>query len=242
MKRMTDPNLTDYTRDAVAATDTGTGGSDNANEHVYYSILGPSNNSGVTGAVRLALDDHSLSVDLVANGLTPGVEHASHIHGLPDGEPSQTPTIALDADHDGFVEDPEGEPVVGPVLLALTEQSPPNNAVTGVDFPVADQNGHLELHRTFNFNLDDPEQTQIFQALSDHLEGRAVQLHGLDLPAGYGAGTPNEVNGQGGYIDTLPVADGLIHETHDPNVLALLDTLHQNGHAADCGSDGYLLG
>src|SRR3954451_23101958 len=89
----------------------------NGNEHVYYSVLDSSNNSGAAGAVRLALDDHSLSVDLVANGLTPGVEHAPHIHGQPDGEPSQIPTIARDADHDGFVEGPEGEPIIGPVLL-----------------------------------------------------------------------------------------------------------------------------
>src|SRR4051794_11819693 len=87
------------------------GGPDNSGEHVFYAVMNPANNSGATGAALFTLDDnsHTLRVDLVADGLTPGEQHPAHVHSQEDGTPSQLPTIAFDADRDGFVEDPEAE-------------------------------------------------------------------------------------------------------------------------------------
>ena len=82
-------------------------GDDDGGAHHFLAVLAPSNNSGVLGAAHVALnEDGAVTVDLVAQGLTPGVEHPAHIHGFRDGSPSELPTIALDADRDGFVERP----------------------------------------------------------------------------------------------------------------------------------------
>jgi hypothetical protein len=137
------------------------------------------------------------------------------------------PTIHQDTDLDGFVESPEGGPVFGPVLLPLTQddRAAGTSPVEGTpNFPVADANGVVEFSETYQFDLNDPEQAAVFSELTDRLEGRGIQFHGLELPAGAGEGTGNEVNGSGGYIAALPVANGIIHDLSAELTPELLDT------------------
>ena len=178
----------------------------------FVSLLLPSNGSGVFGTVVASFDEAAgtVRVDLQASGLEPGVEHASHIHGFADDRPSLLPNYRLDRDLDGFVEDAEGEPVVGPVLLALTEDGSISNAPTGLDFPQADAEGRLSLSQTYQFNTQDPAQVAILQELRDRFTGREVQIHGLTVPATEGENTPGEVNGTAGYKPNLPVANGIL--------------------------------
>jgi hypothetical protein len=178
----------------------------------YAALLAPSNGSGALGVSLVTLDraESSVTVELVMTGLTPFLEHASHIHGFPDDRPSLVPNYRLDADKDGFVEDPEGEPVVAPTMLALTEDGTISNATTGLDFPDADGSGAFRLSRTYDFDESDPEQAAIFKELTDRLTGREMQVHGLFVPATEGEGTPGEVNGTAGYKTVLPVANGIL--------------------------------
>lgn len=178
----------------------------------YAALLAPSNGSGALGVsvVTLDRDDASVTVELAMTGLTPWLEHASHIHGFADDSPSLLPNYRLDADKDGFVEDKEGEPVVAPVLLALTEDGTVSNAPTGLDFPNADASGNFRLSRTYDFDENDPAEAAIFKELTDRLAGREVQVHGLFVPATQGEGTAGEVNGTAGYKATLPVANSIL--------------------------------
>ena len=178
----------------------------------FFSLLQPSNGSGVLGYAVATFDEAAgtVRVDLEATGLTPGVEHASHIHGFPDDRPSLLPNYRLDRDLDGFVEDPEGEPVVAPVLLALTEDGTISNAPVGLNFPQADAAGRISLSQTYQFNTQDPAQLSILQELRDRFTGREVQLHGLEVPATEGENTGGEVNGTAGYKASLPVANGIL--------------------------------
>jgi hypothetical protein len=180
--------------------------------NTFFSLLLPSNGSGVLGYAAAVFDEAAgtVRVDLRAIGLTPNVEHASHIHGFPDDRPSLVPNYRLDRDLDGFVEDAEGEPVVGPVALALTENGAISNAPTGLDFPGADADGRLSLSQTYQFNTQDPAQAAILQELRERFTGREVQLHGLTLPATEGENTAGEVNGTAGYKENLPVANGIL--------------------------------
>jgi hypothetical protein len=178
----------------------------------YAALLAPSNGSGALGVSLVTLDraQSSVTVELFMAGLTPGLEHASHIHGFPDDRPSLLPNYRLDADKDGFVEDDEGSPVVGPTILALTEDGTISNAKVGLDFPDADASGAFRLSRTYDFDENDPAQAAIFKELTDRLTGREVQVHGLFVPATEGEGTPGEVNGTAGYKTVLPVANGIL--------------------------------
>ncbi len=179
---------------------------------VFFSLLEPSNNSGVSSYAVVSFDEVAGTVRAAFRGagLTPGVEHPLHIHGFSDDSPSLLPNLSLDADRDGFVEDGEGDNVVGPVILALTEDGAINNATLGVNFPQADANGALSLVQTYRFNAADPEELSLLTELRDRFTGREVQIHGLEVPATAGAGTVNEVNGVAGYKPNLPVANGIL--------------------------------
>ena len=86
-----------------------------------FTLLTPGNNSGVLGLARATLDGATLTVDVVASGLTPGQVHPFHLHGFLDDRPERLAVAADDADGDGFVETPEGEAnAYGPVIAGLT--------------------------------------------------------------------------------------------------------------------------
>jgi hypothetical protein len=202
-----------------------------ADEQHFFALMTSANNSGANGVAFLTLDpdDKTLTIDAAAIGLEPNQEHPFHIHGFADDHPSQLPTIAQDIDLDGFIETPEGEPVFGPVILPLTENDPaPGALAPPVDgtpnFPVANANGVVEFTETYQFDVNDPAQAAIFSELTDGLEGHGIQFHGLELPAGAGKGTINEVNGSGGYIADLPVANGIIRDLPAGFTPKLLDT------------------
>jgi hypothetical protein len=194
--------------------------------NAFAALLAPSNNSGVSGIALVEFDEAegTATVSVWASGLTPDQIHPQHIHGFADDSPSLLPNISLDADLDGFVEDPEGEPVVGPVLLAAIASGEVTNEAVSEDFPVADAEGNLVFTQTYDFNLEEEDDAFIFQELQDRLVGREFQIHGLEVPPGQGEGTVNEVNGTGGYIAELPVANGVFLPL-EPELLA---NLHLN--------------
>jgi hypothetical protein len=196
-----------------------------ADERHFFAFMTSANNSGTNGVAFLTLDsgDRTLTVDAAALGLEPNQEHPFHIHGFADDRPSELPTIRQDTDRDGFVESPEGALVFGPVLLPLTQDNPATPPVEG-DFPVANAEGVVEFSQTYTFDANDPEQAADFADLTARLEGRGIQFHGLELPPGAGEGTDYEVNGTGGYIAELPVANGIIEEFPDGITPALLNT------------------
>ena len=94
----------------------------------YWSLdLAAMNNSGVTGTAILAINTEAdgtryLNVSMVAEGLTPSVQHAQHVHGTFDPDTGEVtdarmPVTADDADMDGFVEVFEGLAAYGDILF-----------------------------------------------------------------------------------------------------------------------------
>src|SRR5436190_24151435 len=86
----------------------------------YHANLLETSTYGVSGSVQLSLDDaaDSLTVSLRATGLEPGKIHPAHIHGFVNGKDAVTPTVpAFDFNHNGMIEDYEGELAIGPIIL-----------------------------------------------------------------------------------------------------------------------------
>ncbi|TFL17799.1 M10 family metallopeptidase C-terminal domain-containing protein [Jannaschia formosa] len=198
---------------------------------VYGVNLTALNNSGVEGTALVAVsfsdDVPYLNVSLSAYNLTPNVAHIQHIHGLVDPETgealdSTTPTLASDADRDGFVEVLEGVPSYGDVLLSLL----------GGDglMPTANEFGTSAFIQ--NYDLTDVSQflspvTGVQYSALDLLPAtsREIVVHGLDVAPEYGAGTEGEVNGmQDGYVPILPAAAGEIEVMSDAAIDVLLAT------------------
>ena len=192
---------------------------------LYYSAnLIELNNSGVSGTANLTYraSDRLLTVEISARGLEPGSPHPQHIHGLFDSAgnvvDSTSPTLADDADGDGFVELAEGLPRYGPVLVPLT--SPAGGALA--NFPTADD-GTISFSQTYDLTSD--------VTFADFfgidgllpLQNREIVLHGMTLAEGQGGGD-GEANGEAGYKAVLPVASGEIVAVSvpEPGTLGLM--------------------
>ncbi|MFW8635547.1 hypothetical protein [Cribrihabitans pelagius] len=114
----------------------------------FWSVdLAAMNNSGITGSAVLAVnteDDGTryLNISIAAEGLTPDVRHAQHVHGTfdDDGNPSDArlPDLGDDADVDGFIEVLEGLGAYGDILLPLVGR---DGAL-----PLTDSNGNSDVH------------------------------------------------------------------------------------------------
>lgn len=196
----------------------------------YWSVeLAALNNSGITGTAVLAInteDDGTryLDVSIAAEGLTPGVQHAQHIHGTfdADGKPSDArmPGVADDTDSDGFVEVLEGLGAYGDILLAL---------VSGGALPWTDANGQLTFIQSYDLGDDGNFFSPV--SMTDYtgadllpLGLREIVIHGQNVGAGPGAGTGGEIDGtQNGFVPILPVAAGEIEATGKARALDILE-------------------
>jgi len=197
-------------------------GSAEADHLTYYTVdFAELNESNVTGNAVLIVDsnENTLQVDIQANGLEPHQDHLMHIHGRFDGEgdpaDSFTPTLADDADGDGFVEVLEGLPQYGDILLPLATQN--------------DATGNIAYRQSFDLTDD----SLFFSPVSGNdyaasdifpLNFREIVIHGKTVATGIGTGTGGSVDGSGGYKLTLPVAAGEIvgAPVPEPASLALL--------------------
>jgi Ca2+-binding RTX toxin-like protein len=173
--------------------------------------LQPLNDSGVQGTATITLTGDQLTIRADVTGLEPGQTHPMHIHGLVDeaGRPHESDVAppSLDSDSDGFVELAEGRPAAGPPLLNVT--------VDG-QFPTT---GSFE--ETYSLSgLDLAEGASAADLFP--LTARVLELHGMSVAEGAGAGTDGEVDGSAGYKAPLPVAAGEI-ETQPINTFAAED-------------------
>lgn len=183
-------------------------------DHFAYTQLTALNGSGVSGSALFGYDDqtHTLTVAISADGLEANQPHVQHIHGFLDGTDAHTPTLAQDADGDGYVELGEGLATYGQILLNLATNHDNANggdnghshdgAVTG--FPTA-PDGREWFVESYQLPQGD-------LGVDPMLALRELVIHGMTVPAGAGAGTPGEVDGTAGYKLVLPVASGEISE------------------------------
>lgn len=193
-----------------------------AADQFYFTRFTALNGSGVQGGAIIGFDDDTdtITVAISARGLEPNQVHLQHIHGFPNGQDAKTPTRALDADKDGYIELAEGIPAYGPVLLSLTA----NHAnSSGSDNGHAHGGGGLEGFPTAPGGkiafVETYQLPQDMLGANPMLALREIVLHGMSVPAGVGAGTPGEVDGSGGYELVLPVASGELAEVHSAGQL-----------------------
>ena len=149
---------------------------------------GKSDVSGLksNGYAYVTLLGNELTTQVYAFDMTPNKRHAQHIHGFANGDDATCPTLAQDADGDGFIQLGEGLGKYGGVQIALEDENG--------DFPLANAMGQYQYMRTFTLGTDgNPTVSQM-----SPLTSKAVVLHGFMY------------NGE--YLGTLPVACGELEE------------------------------
>lgn len=146
-------------------------GNDNGTQNrttLYRAQLNSLNNSGATGIAKLRLQGTTLDIRIDASGLVPNLPHAQHIHGLGN---SECPTMAA-AGGDNLLTTAEGLPFYGPIVSSLTTSggTSPAQGLSLEIMPVADANGEIHYHRTFQLPAD----------VAANLDGFQIVQHGID--------------------------------------------------------------
>ncbi len=216
--------------------------------HFYIGRLQSLNEIPVYGFGLFVQFDDSITAHIHVGGLEAGGYHELQIHGFSDGTPSSLATASNDLDGDDYIEQPEEEHAVGPELLSLDNFSAASVGAPLTSYPytavVGDPNDpnayygyHIDEDRNYSFSTPPSDGSSPASAallLQTTLEGRAFDVHGVNLPPGEGAGTAYEVNGTGGFIAPLPVAQSIIHEvsldqiesTHYDTITTDFDSFH----------------
>ena len=185
---------------------TGTAFAQEEGGQTFEATLAPQNGSGSTGTAAMTLDGDQLGMDVNSRGLTPNLPHAQHIHGMAQAISECPSGLTLDANGDGLLSTPEGQPAYGPILASLTvtgDTSP--ESATAVDrMPKAGADGALGYSRTLTLPAE----------VAANLGDFAIVQHGIDVDgSGKYDGAPSDIKPEIPLEGTLPTNCGKIVPT-----------------------------
>jgi hypothetical protein len=166
--------------------------------------------SEVTGRAKLVMKGDQVRISLQANGLSPNLPHAMHIHGELQAR-NECPSLAADTNGDGLIDTVEGLPDYGPIDVSFTTTGGTSgdfvDALALDRFPVANDSGNLHYNRAIDVPSD----------LVDALDRLHIVVHGADLNGNgaydFDAGTSSLSGLVGAAVPLegeLPVACGTI--------------------------------
>lgn len=180
--------------------------------------LEPLNESGASGMTMADVADTEVTVTIQAQGLLADMPHAQHIH-YGDEARNECPSLADDADGDGWLNVAEGVPAYGPIAVSLTTEGD-----TSADSGLA-----VDRYPTAPGGTQNYERTMtVDQATADAiLAGEAVVvIHGVDY------------NGNGEYdaeAGASELDESLPREATDPALCARLVAAPMGGAATGGG-------
>ena len=142
-------------------------------EGSYSTTLNQVNNSGASGTAWMEVNGTQATVTIETAGLAPTFmdgpyPHVQHIH---IGAQGTCPTMADDANGDGIIDTPEGQPAYGEIGTTLSLEGP-TGPEAAADVSVAPSGSSYTYERTFELN----ENTQ--DALANGTG--VIVVHGLD--------------------------------------------------------------
>ncbi|MCK9275142.1 MAG: hypothetical protein M0P57_08635 [Syntrophales bacterium] len=179
---------------------------------MYIADLKPLNaritGSTVSGKAAFEINGDKLSIYIEATGLTPGIMHLQHYHGITDGTDANCPTMEQDRNNDGILDLIETRFTAGVTLVPFHDD--PSSLKIQVDtYPVASKDGTITYNKTVSIEKLKKAVLHTYGISEFHLENRVVFLHGIspeiNLPSSVMSltGVPAHV--------TIPVACGKIY-------------------------------
>ena len=141
---------------------------------VAHNPSGPGGSTASGSAYLVRVGDRLTGV-IYAQGLSPNLPHAMHIHGLAQAA-AECPGVNRDANADGLVDTLEGIVDYGPILVSFTTTGGTggNLLPDGLDlsrFPVANRAGFVTYSRTFSIPM----------SVAERLGQLHIVIHGSDL-------------------------------------------------------------
>jgi hypothetical protein len=177
----------------------------------YVATLTPLNakvaGSRTHGVLRMMVSGDTLTVNLQAQVLSPGMMHMAHLHGFENGAAATCPTAAADTNHDGVIDLKETEAASGVTLIPFNAD-PAALDIPGKGYPTATKEGHLSYKKTVSIATLDAAMAKAYHGAKLDLDKRVVYIHGVPpttkLPATAASlpGVPAQA--------TLPIACGVV--------------------------------
>ncbi|CAM3243514.1 hypothetical protein [Lactiplantibacillus plajomi] len=179
---------------------------------IYRANIVPLNDQAIGtaahGSALFVVNGDTLTVNIEMFDTPANEQHWEHFHGFPDGRPAEIATAAQDANHDGFVDLPETEPVSGTTMVPFNDQ-PETMDVPNDAYPVADANGYFAYTKVVPLAQLDAAFKKVFHDSELALDKRVIYIHGV-APS---LNLPSTVAGEVAQYDhhvTLPIAVGKI--------------------------------
>lgn len=171
--------------------------------------------------------------------------HAQHIHAGARGE---CPSPGDDADGNGVVDTPEGQPAYGPVVVSLTEEGGETGHEHVLDVGNFPTGGSTSYSRTIDLGEDAQTDEGTINPAEEVRAGNAViVIHGLNpaIMPGETALEVSRLSDDFPLAATAPALCGVLNETGDgtftaqlspTNVVAQVDAVPGDGVATGGGS------
>lgn len=175
--------------------------------------------SDTTAQVLITVAGDTVTFQVQANNVPPGIQHWQHIHGFTSGDKaSSCPTGDADTNDDGVIDLVETEAAAGTTMIPLND-NPAAFDVPAETYPEADDNGTYTYEATVSLeDLESGFEEHFPDADGLNFEDRVVFIHGVPEDADL----PDSAQSLGDIpaTTTLPIACGKIERTESGTPIA----------------------
>lgn len=161
------------------------------------------------GYVDFTKTGDNLHIKLEMFDTPANTQHWEHFHGFPDGHEANVPTMAQDANGDGWIDLPETEAVSGTTMVPL-DGAPHEMCIPHDGYPVADANGYYSYEKDVSYAKLLAKFKDVFGGGDLALDQRVVYIHGVPADLAIPDTVGGKLTDQYDQHVTLPIAAGKI--------------------------------
>lgn len=161
------------------------------------------------GYVEFTVTEDNIHIKLEMFDTPANIMHWEHFHGFPDNRDAQVPTMAQDANHDGWIDLSETEAVSGTTMVPL-DAAPHEMCIPNDSYPKADSNGYYSYEKDVPYDKLLKKFKETFNTTNLDLAKRVVYIHGVPTSLEIPETVAGKINDKYDQHTTLPIAAGKI--------------------------------
>ncbi|HET9750813.1 MAG TPA: hypothetical protein VFS06_16055 [Casimicrobiaceae bacterium] len=152
-------------------------------DQTYIATLSPLNSKvagrHAEGDLRLTVSGDTVTIDLDARDVPPGIMHMAHLHGYVSGKNSTCPGAGADTNHDGIIDLAETEPAAGVTMIPLNA-APADLTIASDSYPTASKDGRITYKQQLSLRTLMQKMAGDFDGAAPDLAKRVIFVHGVD--------------------------------------------------------------